>query len=229
MNDLHDLIEQAVASVGENPGWFDEVQRRVRRRARARRIRASVAAFAIFLLPAFLLFGAVRGPAPTPTGIAAGGQLGDRFIELRGMTVTGGRLVPADYRGKTLIVNLWASWCDPCRLQQQELQRAFAALSGRDVMFIGVNERDDLSVARSWLEDTGATYPSIVDPGGQIAGRLGVAGIPATFIVDTQGVVKYRLVGGPVSAAEILHLVQKSVTGVNSGAPASSMSMVPVP
>jgi hypothetical protein len=73
------------------------------------------------------------------------------------------------------------------------------------------------------------TANRFVDPGGQIAGRLGVAGIPATFIVDTQGVVRYRLVGGPVSAAEILHLVQKSVTGVNSGAPASSMSMVPVP
>lgn len=95
--------------------------------------------------------------------------------------------------GKPTIVNFWASWCAPCRLEHPVLM----ALGKRgDIQIVGVNYKDILENARRFLGQLGNPYVAVgVDPQGKAAVDWGVYGVPETFIVDGQGVVRHRHVG----------------------------------
>jgi len=89
-------------------------------------------------------------------------------------------------RGKPVVVNLWASWCDPCRfelpfLQRQALERAAS------VAFLGVNVDDGAASAEKMAAEYPMPYPSFEDPDGRIAGRYGAIGLPVTVFYDAAG------------------------------------------
>ena len=98
-------------------------------------------------------------------------------------------------RGRPVVVNVWASWCGPCRVEAPLLQRAAGKYAGR-VTFLGVNAQDDLSAARRFIERYDLRYPNVVDPDGAITRRLGMRGFPTTYIFDRAGRVQFSVVGG---------------------------------
>lgn len=123
---------------------------------------------------------------------------------------------PADFdsilvglRGTPVVVNLWASWCPPCRAEMPLLERAAATYEGR-VTFIGVNTNDDLSAARGFLHKVGVTYPNLFDSSGDVRRRLGLRGYPTTYFFDDAGTLQASVVGGvtePRLAAQIKDLL----------------------
>jgi thiol-disulfide isomerase/thioredoxin len=116
--------------------------------------------------------------------------------ELRGETLTGERLDASAYLGKVVLINVWATWCGPCRREQPGLERLWRKLRPRgDVQFIGIDHRDQGSRALRWIEDYEVTYPSLTDPDGSVARRFDVPFLPATILVDRTGQLRYRLVG----------------------------------
>jgi thiol-disulfide isomerase/thioredoxin len=98
-------------------------------------------------------------------------------------------------RGSVLVVNFWASWCGPCRVEQPELNRVARAYRGRGVKFIGINVRDSHGAAASYAEEFKIPYPSLFDQAALAAVRLQAVALPSTFILDRDGVVAYRLTG----------------------------------
>lgn len=99
-------------------------------------------------------------------------------------------------RGNIALVNVWATWCPNCLVEHPELMRISRE---EDIPLIGVNYNDESEAARAWLNRYGNPYEfSIVDDEGRLAIDLGVYGAPETFIVDSNGVIRYRHVG-PVS------------------------------
>jgi thiol-disulfide isomerase/thioredoxin len=119
-----------------------------------------------------------------------------RVVEVKGkLLADGSSWSSMSARGSLLVVNFWASWCGPCRVEQPELNRAARAYRGRGVKFIGINVRDSHGAAASYAEEFKIPYPSLFDQAAVSAVRLQAFALPSTFILDRDGVVAYRLTG----------------------------------
>lgn len=98
-------------------------------------------------------------------------------------------------QGTPVVVNVWASWCAPCRTEMPLLQRAATTYAGR-VTFIGVASRDSRDAAAGFLDDIGVSYPSLFDASGDIRADLGLRGFPTTYLFDRDGELREAVVGG---------------------------------
>ena len=108
------------------------------------------------------------------------------------------RFVPADMRGKVWLLNVWASWCVSCRDEHPLL----VELSQRRVLpVLGLNYKDKGADATAWLKQFGDPYElSVVDADGRIGIDYGVYGVPETYLIDAEGVIRYKQIG-PLTAA----------------------------
>ncbi len=159
-----------------------------------------------------LIAGLTRGTRGTgPPKLVQGGP------SLTGVTpapkVTGPRLgggAPinlAQYAGKTVMINVWASWCLPCRQEAPEILRFTKAHP--EVVFLGVNLNDDKDNAAAFNTEAGWTHPSIFDPSGKIGfDRLKVTTLPATIYIDKAGVERGRTQGA-VSYDDLISVQQR--------------------
>ena len=104
----------------------------------------------------------------------------------------------ADLQGRVVIVNFWASWCGPCRIEQPDLNQVHALLPDTEVVLIGVNIEDTAANALAHLTEFDVAYLSLFDPVNELAGRfsgIGARTIPTTILLDPQGRVAARLLG----------------------------------
>jgi cytochrome c biogenesis protein CcmG/thiol:disulfide interchange protein DsbE len=100
----------------------------------------------------------------------------------------------ADYRGRPVVLNFFASWCVPCRREMPDFEAVHDRLGNR-VAFVGVNHQDQRPAALDLLEETGVTYPSGFDPRGTVAGAYGLFGMPTTIFISPDGRVLERRTG----------------------------------
>lgn len=115
----------------------------------------------------------------------------------------------SDFRGKTLLVNFWASWCHPCREEAPALEKTYMSLSGRQVEFIGINIMDDRKSAEEYIKSFGGTFVNIYDPENRVHLDYGVGGVPETFFVNPDGIItgKHR---GPLTEKMIMNYIEKA-------------------
>jgi cytochrome c biogenesis protein CcmG/thiol:disulfide interchange protein DsbE len=102
----------------------------------------------------------------------------------------------ADLRGKVVFLNLWATWCAPCRMEMPSMERLYHQLSGADFAMLAVSEDEDgMSAVQPFVHDLGLTFPVLLDVEGTVPPRYGVTGYPETFIIDRQGRVIHHMIG----------------------------------
>lgn len=117
--------------------------------------------------------------------------------------------------GETTLVNFWASWCGPCRIEHPEL----SALAGAGVKVIGINYKDDPAKAAAFLDELGDPYAAIAaDPTGRVALDWGIYGVPETFVVGGDGTILMRY-PGPLTPEIVARRVTPLLVG-GSGASA---------
>jgi DsbE subfamily thiol:disulfide oxidoreductase len=115
---------------------------------------------------------------------------------LAGETVDGDDLDAAAYAdGSVLVINVWANWCDPCRLEQPMLVELADLYEDDGVRFLGINYQDDRDAARAWVREYGVPYPSLFDPSGRSAADLGFPALPDTYVVDGEGTIRWAVFG----------------------------------
>jgi cytochrome c biogenesis protein CcmG/thiol:disulfide interchange protein DsbE len=172
----------------------------------------------------FAIIGAVLGVVAalwlvaarqTPDDPGAVVELSGPMPELAGPAVTDGTVGQDLYRDEVVVVNFWASWCGPCRLEQPGLQRLWEEYGDRGVEFVGVNFRDDPAAAREYLREFAVTYLSVVDADGRIAHAFGVPYLPATVLVDASGELRYRLLGAQTET-NLRHYVEQLLDAAES-------------
>ena len=115
---------------------------------------------------------------------------------LSGETVDGEQLDASTYAdGDVLVINVWANWCDPCRLEQPQLVRLADRYEGEGVRFLGINYQDDRDAAKAWIREFEVPYPSLFDPEGRSAATLGFPFLPDTYVVDPAGTIRWVVYG----------------------------------
>ncbi|MFI9819781.1 TlpA family protein disulfide reductase [Streptomyces sp. NPDC052013] len=150
-------------------------------------------------------------------GIATAAE-GERAAapELSGKTVDGKQLDVADYKGKVVVLNVWGSWCNPCRAEAKYFTKVANAYADKGVQFVGINTRDtNIRAAQAFEEDFDVPYPSLYDPTGKLMlrfekGTLNPQAIPSTLILDRDGRIAARSLS-PLSEERLLKMLKPVV------------------
>jgi cytochrome c biogenesis protein CcmG/thiol:disulfide interchange protein DsbE len=107
-----------------------------------------------------------------------------------------------------LILNFWASWCVSCRTEAHELESFWKAYRDQGVKVVGIAIQDEQEAAKKFAQYYGKTYILGLDEDGKAAIDYGVSGVPETFLIDRDGVIRHKEIG-PVSAAMLKNLLPK--------------------
>lgn len=156
-------------------------------------VRSSIAVLAVLAVVGLLVFGLVSKGS---TGVSVGDSAPDGALpQLEG----GGKGSLAEYRGKWVLVNFWASWCGPCKQEAPTLEKFQQQHGGARFTVLGIDSRDLTSDGRGFVRRFGLSYPQLRDGDGATAHDYGTTGVPENFLVDPNGKVRL-LVHGPVDA-----------------------------
>src|SRR3989442_1612516 len=137
------------------------------------------------------------------------GELAPNFSAPR---FSGGTLSVMDLRGKGVVMNFFASWCTPCRLEAHDLEATYRKYQPRGIVFLGVDiPQDDWDDAHDFLGKIGISYSVVRDVNGEIAHKFQLVGLPTTYFVDKNGVARARFVGaflGSGGQGELEHRIK---------------------
>lgn len=149
----------------------------------------------LLVVPLIALFAVSFGKNPNEVRSPLVGRQAPPFAL---QTVGGGDSVSlASLSGKPTVVNFWATWCEPCKLEHGVLTRAARAFAGQ-VQFVGIVYEDEEKAITAFLDRYGSGYPALIDEGGKTAIAYGVSGVPETFFIDASGRIVSKF-AGPLS------------------------------
>ena len=135
-------------------------------------------------------------------------------------TLTGESLSLRDYRGKVVVLNAWASWCEPCKQETPALVQSASRFNSKDVAFIGLDAFDSKEKALEFVEQYGMTYPSLFDPEGTLLASVpGIPpkAVPSTLILDREGRIAVRIIGPvPIGLDALIASVVDPATAASS-------------
>lgn len=148
--------------------------------------------------------GTASGPvAPSPrAGFAAPPfELADLDGELLSLT---------ELQGKVVVINLWASWCPPCRAEMPALQNASTSYADEDLVILGVHmtAQDSEANARAFVSEYGLSFPILLDRVGEVGRLYQSRALPTTFFVDRGGIIRQVVVGGPLSEVTLRSTIE---------------------
>jgi thiol-disulfide isomerase/thioredoxin len=150
------------------------------------------------------------GPAPTPVPI------GRALPDLPMASLNGPKRSLASFRGRPLVINVWASWCSPCRKEAASLERLAWSEAASGFAIIGISTDDDRAAAVLWLKQSNATLSHFIDSGPQwpLENTLGASSIPLTVLVDASGRVVARFQGAREwDTPESIRMIERAFAG----------------
>lgn len=139
-------------------------------------------------------------------------QVGSPVADFSLTTFDGQTIALSDLRGKTVLINFWASWCTTCTDEAAFLQQAWQQVDQQQVVFLGVDYADTEAPARAFLQAHGLTYPAGPDLGSAISRQFHLTGVPESYLIDGTGILRGVRIGPFTSTQDL-----QSFIGQNSG------------
>jgi thiol-disulfide isomerase/thioredoxin len=149
------------------------------------------AAGGLLIISAILFASFSKSTARNLTPARIGSVVGNfSLTDVNGKTVQ-----LSDYKGKTVLVNAWATWCPPCKAEMPLLNRYYQSHAQDGFILLAVNAGDSQNEAASFANQNGLAFPVLLDPGTQLLGQLGIDSFPTSILIGRDGVVKTIHVG----------------------------------
>ena len=162
----------------------------------SKKLKATVIFLLAMLIAGFTIFLAIGVMGTTTATSRSGKELVGKKAPSFVAPKVGGQLVSLEnYKNKPLVLNFWASWCPPCRDETPGMERIWRKYEDQGVVILGINVQDGEKEAERYISEFGVTFSNALDLDGSITVDYGVTGLPVTFFIDNDSVVKGRWVG----------------------------------
>lgn len=155
-------------------------------------------------LVALLLFGLARDPRAGPSPM-----VGAPFPAFTLPAFDGRLVASSDFAGRPMLVNLWASWCVPCRDEAPVLEAIHRTYGPRGLVVVGINVQDTERDARTFMREFGQSFAMVRDTTGKVGVELGMTGTPETFLVSRDGIIVRKIIGpiAPQMVPELIRMI----------------------
>ncbi len=127
----------------------------------------------------------------------------------------GGTVRLADWRGQVVVVNFWASWCGPCRLEMPAFERVYQEYRDQGLVILAVHTtwQDSLQAMQTFVAEHGLTFPVGLDESGKVSRLYRISALPTTFFIGRDGVIQRVVIGGPLAEATLRSEVERLLEG----------------
>jgi cytochrome c biogenesis protein CcmG/thiol:disulfide interchange protein DsbE len=164
------------------------------------KITSTIVGVAVVAFLLLLSYGLLSGPGSGPLNE---GPAPDFSLQL----LDGSQLSLASVRDQVIVVNFWASWCEPCREEAPLLEKTWQEYQGQGVTFIGIAYKDTEGKARAFLKEFGLTYPNALDPANKVARAYRIRGVPETFFIKDGEIADLYI--GPLSKDQLVTRIER--------------------
>ena len=165
------------------------------------------ASFVVLCLGLLAVLAKGFGSDPRKVPFMLEGQAAPPFT-LRALD-SGMRVTSEQLKGRPMVINFWASWCGPCRMEHRVLEWG-AREFGAQAQFLGIVFEDTEDNAKQFLSEMGASFPQLIDQNSGVAVAYGVAGVPETYFIDSNGIILGKHVG-PIDPESLAKWIQTLV------------------
>ncbi len=141
------------------------------------------------------VYDARYGPVEMPVGLVPSGMSveakeGSLAPDFLLKELDGGEVRLSDFRGKAVIVNLWATWCGPCKKEMPQFVAAYDRYQDDGLEIIAINLQESQSIIQPFVDDFGMEFPVALDRRGSVSDKYRILGLPTTYFIDRQGVIR---------------------------------------
>ena len=118
-------------------------------------------------------------------------------------TLSGDTIMLSELRGQAVLVNLWATWCAPCRAEMPAIQKLYSEYRGQgfEVLAVNMTYQDDYLAVQPFSQENQLTFPILLDENGKVAQKYELRSLPSSFFIDRDGIIQEVVIGGPMAEA----------------------------
>lgn len=187
------------------------------KRARQNRITLILAASLIVVGVGALLYLAWQQSQPTSSASPAAQapvvlQNGAIAPDFQLASLSGDDVSLSDYRGSVVVVNMWATWCPPCRAEMPDIHRVYQRYADQGLVVLALNEQEDATIANAFITENELTFPVLLDINGDVAELYSVRSFPTTIVLDQNGRIQHVQVGA-ITEKQLDAIVQPLLQG----------------
>ncbi len=157
----------------------------------------------------------IQGCTPSSQSITSDGpeataavNVGESAPSFTLVDLEGNQVSLSDFRGKTVFVNFWATWCPPCRAEMPEIEAVYQEYKDKGVVVIGVDILEPEDVVRQYVQQGGYSWTFVLDTSGEMAGNYKVTAIPTSFFIDREGIIQAVNIGAMTKRAMEIKLAE---------------------